>query len=318
MTDGIGPWVELSSDMEELLDDLAAQCRDLVGAWFAVGRSPADLPSTDTPQSGDVLFLASAAGDAPAGLARAPGHYAAQYVDAISQHLQAVVALLDARQVTLALWPIVRAQLELAGRVGWLLDPGVEDVPLNGLQRVARFLIEGLGSLYRAKYTASRIGQSRLEKQLKSHREHMRADLESLFPGAALPMESPDDIKLWVVGGEISAPLTKAVDAFARRHLGDARGLYDVVSDYSHPSPYHLGLQTTYAEMAGRLELQYVVPPQTIEWQVQLACLVLYRAAHLVVGYLGSGEQPLEEWAEKCAERFPAWFNPIASAGRAD
>lgn len=318
MTEGSdGPWVAVSPATEELLDDLSAQCKALVGAWSTLGRRLGVHADPNAPVSCDALFLAAAV-DAPAGLARAPGHYSGQYVDAIGQQLQAIAALLDARQVTVALWPLVRAELELAGRVGWLLDPGMDDVPLNAMQRVARFLIEGVGSLYRAKYTAGRTGSSRLEKHLKRQRDQMQADLELLFPDADLPMKTPEDIKRWVVGDQRSAPLTKAAEAFARCWLGDARGLYDAVSDYSHPSPYHLGTQTTYADLADRLEFRYMVTPERLEWQVKLGCLVLYRAAHLVVWYFGADDQVLEEWAEGCAEQFPSWFDAPAPAAGSD
>ena len=88
--------------------------------------------------------------------------------------------------------------------------------------------------------------------------------------------------------------------------MGNVRGLYDVLSDCSHPSLVRLATQSSMVEMGGGVsELRYVVPPDLLEWQARAACMILYQSAHLVAGYFGLDDSPLESWADRVPSR---WF----------
>jgi hypothetical protein len=302
------PWIATTPATDALLDDLADQCRALVLAWHKLGRRLGEPRLAAAPAVRDEEFFLAAAPDAPAGLGAAPGVHAGLYVSSIGQHLKAVSVLLDAREVTVPLWPLVRAELEVAGRVGWILDPGDEGAAVNGMQRVARFYIESLSSIQRARYTAKRTRRASEAKLLKEARTKLVAEIEGVFPHFEVPM---DDLKLiegWTIGSEENVGLGLAADNFARARLGGGRGMYDIQSDFSHPSLYHLGRATRYVDIGGMVELRYEIESATIEWQVQVACLVLYAAAHHLAGYYGLDGQELEDWAEACATRFAGWF----------
>lgn len=67
--------------------------------------------------------------------------------------------------------------------------------------------------------------------------------------------------------------------------------------------------QTKRVELDDCVEIPYLVAPDTLEWQAQLACLILYRSAHLAGGYFDLGIDELEAWADDCSTQFPHWFN---------
>lgn len=309
-----GPWAAGTPATVALLDDLAAECHALVLAWHKFGRRLGEPRSATAPAIRDEEFVVAAAPHAPAGLGAAPGACSGLYVSAIGQHLKAVAVLLEAREVTVSVWPLVRAELEVAGRVGWILDPGVEGAPVNGMQRVARFYIESLSSLQRARFTAKRTRNTSEVRRLKKARTELVAEIESNFSDCSLPMDDQKLIEGWRVGSEVNVGLGMAADNFARARFGDARGMYDIQSDFSHPSLYHLRHATRHVDIGGMLELHYEIEAGTIEWQVQVACLVLYAAAHYLASYYGLEGQELEDWADACAKRFPTWFLASAEA----
>ncbi|MGH9116698.1 MAG: hypothetical protein ACRD0A_02110 [Acidimicrobiales bacterium] len=119
------------------MDELSAHVTALTMAWAATARRLGSAAGPTAPASYDDRALLVSHPGAPAGIVQAAGQSGAQYVDAIGQHVQAIGVLLDARQVTLSMWPIVRAELEIAGRVAWLLEPNTETTTVSAPQRVA-------------------------------------------------------------------------------------------------------------------------------------------------------------------------------------
>jgi hypothetical protein len=146
------------------------------------------------------------------------------------------------------------------------------------------------------------------ERRAKQARERLRADLTRLFPDTQTPWTAPGDEAAWNAGEESFLSLAKGADVFGRTWLDDARGVYDILSDYSHPSLMSLESQTERIEADGRIELLYIVHPETYEWQAKLACFTLYRAAHLVAGYFSLDIEILEAWADQ-ADRTRSWFH---------
>lgn len=65
--------------------------------------------------------------------------------------------------------------------------------------------------------------------------------------------------------------------------------------------------------MGDRIEAIYVVGPEAIEWQAQLACLTMYGSAHLVAAYFDLSADDLEAWANDCAATHLEWFEPDAA-----
>lgn len=301
------PNIHVPEALAAEMDEWARLARALVAAWHQIGQQAGQAwNSNNSPFTRDRRNFRSANPNAPRNIQNAPGDYAGTYVDAIAQHVVSVAALFEKRQVALSIWPLIRAELEIAGRVYWLLDPGVATAPVSGEQRVARFIMELLASWCRARYRASKVSNRKLEKTTKSQRDRMRKEILDVFPSAQTDWADPGDEKEWSVGNETYLELGRAADRFARQLLGDVRGLYDILSDYSHPSLVALGSQSTRDDVGeGISMLSYVLERELLQWQMQLACLILYKAAHLVTGYFRIDESPLEEWADSVP---PDWF----------
>lgn len=197
---------------------------------------------------------------APANVGYAPGQHAGLYVDAICEHLRAMEALIASKRVTVAPWPLVRAELELAGRIAWLLEPelGVR----SGTRRVARFYLEAISSFQRARYTASRTKSG--AKPAKAQRDAMIAEARSVFNGLDLDLTSMDKIESWTIADEEYLNVGAATTLFGRLCFANAAGLYDHLSDYAHPSLVSVLRQTTKFDLEGITTRPWVVPDDVV------------------------------------------------------
>lgn len=297
---------------EAVANGLAELCESLVVSWQQIGQqafagAPPEAPlSLDADDARRSLSLP----DRPKNLEYAAGNISGELVGAISLLLQAVATQLRARPlVSLTIWPLVRAELEYAGRVAWLLEP--LEGSNAGARRVARALLEQLSSLQRERFTAGKHSKT-LAKQLKQDRDAALAAIESLFPGDVhTPLESPKQIEEWKIRGEPMLSLGKATDLFVSLHVKTGKGLYDTLSDYSHPSVMALARQSVAEESEGVTFRSYPPDAEVLDYQVRLGCLILYKAAHHIAGYYGLNTDPLERWAETAPGH---WFNPTDNA----
>ncbi|UHJ57113.1 hypothetical protein LT337_09945 [Mycolicibacterium fortuitum] len=245
--------------------------------------------------------------EAPVNIEHAAGDAAGLYVDAIAQHVLSIAALFEARQVALSLWPLIRAELEIAGRVGWMLDPETDTVAMPAEARVARFNMELLASWCREAFTASKLRRANRERTAKSQRDRQRGVLECVFPGTQTDWRTPGDEMEWNVRGQNYLGLGRGVEKFAQVHFNGVHGLYDLLSDYAHPSLIRLSTQSRRSDDgSGVATLSYELDRELLEWQVRLGCLILYKAAHLVVGYFDLDDSGLESWAIGVPTN---WFN---------
>jgi hypothetical protein len=296
-------WIIVSDGLDADMDRLAGYCRALVNAWFETARGLAAGPTVDSPAAADAEQLRKAKPDAPVNIEHGAGQQAGLYVDAIAQHLLAIEALLRARRVGVSLWPLVRAQLEVAGRVAWLTDPRVGQ--RAGEVRVARLLLEMISSLQRERFTAGKYDKAHA-KHAKRLRDEKIAEAGSLFNQVDLSLTSIEEFGSWTINGEGLPSLGGAANLFVGLHFsGQAKALYDLLSDYSHPSLVGIDRQTTIIEIDGVSTRPWTVGFDTVESQIRLACMVLYKAAHMIVGYYGLDESPLERWADEVPT---TWF----------
>lgn len=282
---------------------LASLCEDLIQAWRQVASSrasdPASAPvSRDATQARTELQL----DEGPAKAEYAAGTIATALTDAIAQLLQAVATLVRRQPVVqLAIWPLVRAELETAGRVAWLLGPIHEQDAAS--RRVARAMLEQLASLQRAKYTAAHSGS--LLKEAKRHRDGLHEQIKAMYPGQVnTTFGLPTDIDTWEIGSEQFVPLGQGIKMFTDRAFTKSKSLYDFLSDYSHPSIISIARQTEREEVDGISYTTYPVDEELLERQTQMGCFILYKAAHLVAEYHELDTTPLEEWADST----PTWF----------
>lgn len=269
----------------------------LVAAWLEVARQAGAGPR---PDSAAALDAAEAKRELPAGVPNAEhaaGYMAGRMVDAIALLLQSLGTQLRAEpMVPLAVWPLVRAELEYAGRVAWLLEPLTGSAP--AARRVARAMLEHASALQREKYTASKHSGP-LAKTYKRNRDELLRRIGVLFSEVHTPLETPDQIGDWRIGGETMIGLGKASDLFLSQNFTKGSGVYDILSDRSHPSVMSLASQSVAEESEGVTSWTYPADPEVLDFQVRLGCLILYKSAHTISAYYGLNSAPLERWADE-------------------
>lgn len=290
---------ELADEMDRWIDLL----HGLWSAWASVGRQ-GRLGAI--PGSPVALKDARAADEQPhwgPGLVVDASMQAAQLVDAAAQHVLGVASLYAARQVVLAPWPVVRAELEHISRAAWILDPAA-----SGAQQVARCWLERLQSLHQRRLALSAIGApASTVKSAKRDRERARDEIERLFPGSATKPHQPDREPEWLVGGERLVSLGRGLSAFAGQHLNSPR-LYDVLSLVSHPSVAELLLIAPQVPVSGYRAHVYVASPESVVRLAALAAGALYRGAWICCSAFGFDGTALDEWVHAAGEAAPELF----------
>lgn len=307
------PDVQEIQNAEREADTLAELCESLIVSWRQVGQQAGAGAPPEAPVAFEADEVRRSLPDRPKNIEYAAGQLSGELVGAISLLLQAVATQLRARPLlSLTIWPLVRAELEYAGRVAWLLEP-LQDSDA-GSRRVARVLLEQLSSLQREKYTASKHSAP-LEKQRKRERDALAVSIKSLFPDDVYtPLQSPEQIAEWNIGGQTMLTLGKANDLFLSLNFTSTKSnkaMYDILSDYSHPSITALARQSVAVESEGVTFRTYPPAVEVLDYQVRLGCFILYKAAHTLAGYYGLNADPLERWAETVPEH---WFNPTDNA----
>jgi len=284
--------------------ELADLCEALIAAWHhdavlsASGAAPGSQADVDIAALLD-LFPQGV----PANVEHAHEQMSGRMVDAIVLLLQSVATLLRAQPlIMLGLWPLVRGEIEYAGRVAWLLEPFPEGGA--GTRRMARALLEQLSGLQRQRFTAGKWSAAQAKK-FKRNRDELLERVRGLFDDVYTPLEKPEQIEQWVIGGETMAPLGKAAKLFLTLNLSDGDAIYDVLSDNSHPSVISLALQSTVSDHDGVTIWSYPAIPAALNFQVRVGCIALYKAALTILNYFGFPSVALDQWA---AEAPAHWF----------
>lgn len=285
---------------------LAGFCESLVVSWRQIGQQAGAGAPPDAPLSLEAESVRRSLPNRPKNIEYAALQISGELVGAISLLLQAVATQLRARPlVPLTIWPLVRAELEYAGRVAWLLEPLQSSDA--GSHRVARALLEQLSSLQREKYTASKYDRP-LAKHLKQERDALLKSINSLFSDVSTPLDTPEQIAEWTIGGQSMLSLGKANDLFVSLNFTSGKAIYDTLSDHSHPSVMALARQSVAKESEGMTFRSYPPNEEVLDFQVRLGCLILYKAAYTIAGYYGLDDDPLRSWAETVPTH---WFNEI-------
>jgi len=290
--------------------ELAQICEVLIAAWELDAAETMKGAADGSAAALDVLSVREAfPEDRPDNLEHAHGQIAGDMINAITLLLQSVVTLLRAEPlITLGIWPLVRAELEHAGRISWLLEPLTGEGV--GKRRVARGMLEHLAAVQRQRFTANKWNKEQARK-FKAVRTKYHGRAVTLFGDVHTPLDSPEMIAEWAIGGEKMATLGDGVKLFLKLNLTGGEALYDVLSDNSHPSIVSLTLQSSRTDHEGVSVTTYPAIPRVLNTQIRLGCLTFYRSALTILDYYGHPHPHLDMWAAHAPER---WF-PSAQSG---
>lgn len=298
-----------SDPLDGILGQHADACHSLWEAWLEIASQLARPAPVTAPASGYARAFAAKHGAARPSVAFAAGQYAGRYVSGMGAHVLGLAALVSAREFRLSYWAAVRAELELGGRVCWLIAPEKDGTLPEPDVQVARVLMEALADARRhakrAKTTKLVAGSRRIFNDAVAEVE---ADLTAVFPGWALkgmPEEQQEEADKWHIGGERYVGLSAGVKKFADFAFEGVPGLYDLLSAMAHPSVISLGILAPVRIEDGVAVAEYSLKLEELESIVQLACVAFYRAAMLVVMYYELDDSPLMAWS---ATRL-GWFS---------
>lgn len=295
--------LKVDAEFEVKLDELAGICDSLVEACHETASASVNVPSPKSQVATEAAVFRTAYPEAPINLEYAPAQAAASYVELIRLQLASISASLRAREVVGTLWPMVRAELEAAGRVAWILDSTVEQPAAE--VRVARYYLEIISSLQRARFTTGKYDRTSA-KTFKAARDAKIAEARSVYAEVDVELAGPDAIGEWAIHGQPMLGLGAAVNLFADVALtGPGNALYDILSDYSHPSLVSIEQQTRLVDDGEAASRPWVVTWDVVEHQCRWACTILYKACQLVASYLELDASPLERWADSAPEK---WF----------
>jgi hypothetical protein len=286
------------------VSELADICDALVDAWHHDAVMSADGPAAGSQAAKDFASMGKIL-DADAVLRFGHIHeqIAGQMVDAIVLFVQSVTTLVRAQPlITFAIWPTVRAELEYAGRIAWLLEPlPDQDV---ATRRFARAMLEQLSALQRQRFTAGKWNLAQARK-FKASRDELHRSITAYFGDVYTPMQKPEQIDTWKIGGEAMMGLGKAAKTFVT--LNDANGgaIYDILSDNAHPSIVSLALQAVESSEQAVTMWSYPTIPSVVDFQVRVACLALHGSALMVLRYCGFSTNALDRWSASAPAH---WF----------
>ncbi len=290
-----------SADVAKAMDEWAALLRDGVLLSEGIGESNAVGPRPGSPYADEIGELEATDPGFPAGVLEMVTRDALRYLLAGGRHCCAMAHLLERREVFLSLAPLIRAQLEIYGRLGWFLAntyPDGQRVP--GRARVARHHMDVLASLCFRRYSASkRRAPKAAVRKLTAARDGLRGGILTMFPEAHLDWAGPKDELKWSCGGQEYLSLGDGIATFQRVAIPSVRGAYDGLSDLAHPS------LVTIAQLAVERDIDEVthtslqIERDDIARLVSSAAVFHCRASMLVASWMGVPTNPIDDFLDR-------------------
>lgn len=254
--------------------------------------------SLDAPVSRDQRRLEADDFDWPDYTMLGVGSGATRYLSVICRHSLGIAKLLSDGAVMMPIFPVVRAQVEAAGRATWLLEPLRSDRPsVTPRNRVARFYMEIYSGLCLHRYAAGRRNAPKQEiAEIKAGRDKFRRDFIDKAFGPEVDLRSTDRSKMaeWCVGGQPFLGLGGGAKLFNDICWPQARGTYDLLSNVSHPSLMTINLLTRPTEVGAS---EWVITDTMLAQQVLIAEACMRRVSNMVASYFGISDQGLEDWS---------------------
>ena len=215
-----------------------------------------------------------------------------RFVSLICRHVHSVAALVHQREMYVSAWPILRAQLEAAGRLTWILEPHDSGVGLTAKRRAARFFMEQLASACYHREALKGL-KSKYASEAKAVRVHRANEIEWLFD-TSLTWSGVGSESSWKIGDDSYKSIAAGAQLFATHLLPDLGGVYGSLSGYSHPSLRFLEDLLVESADGDMRRLNWVSSDELTSKQCLYSATIAYRAATMFCSYVGGPQDQLE------------------------
>ena len=231
------------------------------------------------------------------------------YIIEAAHQVRAIAVLLESEAVTASLDPLVRAVVERAGRVKWILDPRI-----HPRERGARAGLEFGVSMSAYRLTLDRLmAPNAVRKEWQERVRAHRKLLEEFFTVDKPPSDPCDqestpttDMSVWLVAGE-SYPNygTNAGYALETENTTHAQGkaMYDGLSGFSHPS---VVFSREHRAVAGDGRVTYTYELSDLEKSARAAAFGLLEAFRYWTTYYGAAPDAVQERIDELGDRMNA------------
>lgn len=219
-----------NDDLAKQLDELASQCRSLWSAWEVVAGGLGLVAPAESPAAVYADAFAREHPTVTANLGWASGQLGTRFVAGMGAHVLALAALIDQRELRLSEWAVIRAELEMGGRVAWLIGTLKDGSWPTSDARVARVLMELLADGRRHQRAADARKDTTARNAYREGVRKVEQELDTVFPGWDLQSipENPDR-PAWELHGEKHVGLSAGVKLFADLSFGRAPDRKSVV-----------------------------------------------------------------------------------------
>jgi hypothetical protein len=272
-------------------------------AFRDVAESTNWLPAPNSPAANDMQTLADHKPAYPSGVPPRIVMVLYFYLYAASEHLGSLGALYTMQEVLISPGVLLRSVLEHCAVSMWILQRG------DGLleDRLARAYLEELSSAEEAKKTSKRLLGKSADQYLKQAGEFraLREEAELVFGEKPFDKNGrasirgqqrlgPTETATWMLGF-MSQPRPK----------DEAAGVYDFLSNLSHPTlyPHYQGWMR-----ADDGDVRSTTTLDTHEKQARLAVIPYYETLTYVMSYCGWPPEPQQRLTVTMEEILPGVF----------
>lgn len=224
------------------------------------------------------------------------------YIYAASEHMAGLSVLYATEHVTIAPGPLMRAVVEYCSRVLWLLDPGA-----SSEERLVRVFLEEIASAEEAKKVAGRLsGKDHKSHELRTTRYvKLRETAAEIFGGPV----TDEDGRI-VIGGQRLTRLhdccTWALELTMKPNASqDWRGIYDFLSNITHPTLYPVAELWTVDESGAEPKVAVTTTLDDHDRKARIVALLFYKALAQVALYNNWPMTRVDRLADAIAATLP-------------
>lgn len=231
------------------------------------------------------------------------------YLSAAAEHLGGLGVLYLSQEVAYPPPLLIRAVMEHAARVVWLLDTEVQ----TPVDRAARAYLEELFGLVEYKKTIGRLAgkQSQDYQNAVKALKDARKETGEAFGEEVVDEQGQHRIRGTTLPGPEECVATLVSRLTADAPIPDVRGVYDRVSNLCHPTAYTHFERWTVVERDGKRELASTVEARDHDRPASLVAAAFCDALNHMVSYNGWDLREYKELTDRLHTVFGK--SPMAS-----